>query len=96
MKSSPSNNLKEAVFAVLFPKGFEVLYPETEQEESYPKINATVNLILDTILAKSEKLLERGFAVPKVGTPSHSKGQFTKLISSEELVAMLEGTRNAN
>lgn len=57
------------------------------------KENPTIGELIDRpkeqILHHLDKAIkampERGFAVPQVGTPSHTKGTFTKLISEEEL-----------
>lgn len=40
--------------------------------------------VLDELEARLAKLPERGFAIPKVGTPDHAKGTFTKLVSEQE------------
>ena len=41
--------------------------------------------LYDLILKGIESCPERGFGVPKTGTPDHAKGTFTKLIAEQDV-----------
>lgn len=73
---TPTDKLREILTKLEYA---EITYGEAEQA-----ITAWALEIVDS-------MPERGFAVPKEGTPSHAKGTFTKLISAEEIRAKLTG-----
>lgn len=64
--------IREQIKKILFPNGYEVVYPEDESEDGYPKINAIESLISQSVIeARFKELgtvdnLADGLVMPNV------------------------------